>query len=237
MRAPGATQPRWFSPVIAPDGRRLTLGNWLLTTALPTLIIAPAVLAYVGEPLFTVLAVYWLDLHHKHAIILMIIFVVPNIASLIFAVFCLARLIQEVLRIFLCVILLLAAVFMIWLLFLIATVYLESAVLIFGLIAISQIFLGLSTSIFLGQHSSFPISYGFYIAFPMIFILFAVASFLFFYVLLAGRPEHSLTDLQLALALGAVYVFTGVIGSLVAWLPFLRAAPLQGAVSGSRPSG
>ncbi|MGP1256786.1 MAG: hypothetical protein ACTS10_20375 [Kiloniellales bacterium] len=77
MRAAGATRPRWFDPVVASNGRRLTLGNWLLTTAVAALLVAP-VLTGLGGSLFGSVLMSWLDIHDKDAIVILFVYVIPS---------------------------------------------------------------------------------------------------------------------------------------------------------------
>ena len=73
----GIARPRWFDPVVAPDGRRLTLGNWLLTTVVPALFVAH-LLTWLGGSLFGNVLMPWLNIHDKDAIIILIVYVAPS---------------------------------------------------------------------------------------------------------------------------------------------------------------
>ena len=70
-------RPRWLDPVVAPDGRRLTLGNWLLTTAVPALLVAQ-LLTWLGSSLFGSVLMPWLDIHDKDAIVILFVYVAPS---------------------------------------------------------------------------------------------------------------------------------------------------------------
>ena len=84
-------RPRWLDPVVGSDGRRLTLGNWLLTVVLPTLVATPA-MVLLGLWLFENLWVPLLDpSHDKYITGFFLPYVMPSISTATFCIFCYIR--------------------------------------------------------------------------------------------------------------------------------------------------
>ena len=84
-------RPRWLDPVIASDGRRLTLGNWLLTVVLPTLLVTPP-MVLLGVWLFQEFWVPWLDrLDDKYITGVFLPYVMPSIFTAVFCTLCCIR--------------------------------------------------------------------------------------------------------------------------------------------------